>query len=541
MVTHGLALATIMLNPLLGQEVKMKNVLLLCFCCVGFVGCGVATEAKPIPFTFDPTQDSTTDMGDGDSSPDAMDADMAPDEGPVDMAEDLVVDTRDIAQRLFEISGVVGIQEEAGMGNFRIFTLSVRQPLDHTNPDSATFIQRMYLFHRSVTAPVVLVTSGYGLGELASYRQFPVEISQLLDGNHIFLGHRFFDGALPSSQNQDWSKVNIKQGADDNHRIVTMLKDIYDTPWIGTGWSKGGMTAIFHERFHPDDLDLVVPMVAPISFEPMDQRYPPALAQIGTQLCRETLEESIIATLGRLDEMMDAFQVPANERAEYRAWFKQQIISYAWGFWQYLGANACNSIPNGALAPIEDLGNFYFYYMLPGPAFAIDEEDAQNYTYTYQSETQLGYQDSFEQGYLERLELLGHVTPQEVMWYRVPVRDQFGDQTPWDVWPAFDPAPMQDVDQWLRSDASDMLAIYGEYDPWTAGKVTLNAAKGSKVYIAPRGSHSTFLQDLSPSDFQEVRSRIGEFAQPSLNGLVRVVTPKVDRKQLRRMLLGKQL
>ena len=518
----------------------MKYALMLALCGLWLSACGTPEEpnTQPDPFKFGPGEQDGPGKDESDDTTDDASEDTSEDDTP-DVV--IVIPPKPVEQQLFELDGVVGVQEEPSAGPYRVFTLSVRQPLDHNDPNSPTFIQRMYLFHQSTEAPMVLVTSGYGLGDLDSYRQFPVEIGQMVGGNHIFLGHRFFDGALPSGQNQDWSKVNIRQAAADNHRIVSQLKAVYDTPWIGTGWSKGGMTAIFHERFYPDDLDLVVPMVAPISLAPQDDRYPPALATIGTPECRQTLETSIIGALGRLDEFLDVFQIPDAQRPEYQAWFKSQIVAFAWGYWQYLGIKACGSIPDGTFAPIEDLANFYFYLQVPGPAFAIDEETAQTYTYTYQAETQLGYQDVFEEGYLERLQLGGHVTEDEVFQYRLPTRDQLGLQTPWDVMPAFDPAPMQDVDMWLRNDATDMLAVYGEFDPWTAAKVTLNEANGSKVYIVPEGTHGVFLQDLSARDFQEVRARIQSILPPNPNGLSRPITPVVDRTLLTRMLRDRKL
>lgn len=302
------------------------------------------------------------------------------------------------------------------------------------------------------------------------------------------------------------------------------------------------MTAIFHERFYPEDLDLVIPMVAPISRAPQDPRYPPFLASIGTEDCRNRLEQSIIDTIGRLDELLDAYQVPPTQRPQQYASLKYQFISYPWSYWQYLGQDDCDTIPDGKTASIQDLVIFFFYFnQSPKPGIPIDEEQATSYTYGYQAMTELGYQDLFATGYLERLQMLGLLSQQELQQYRFTYRDQYAVQAPWDILPPFNPEPMLDIDKWLKEDAKDVLAIYGEFDPWTAAKVTLNEANKSKVYIAPQANHGTMLSDLSFEDYKEVEARILSLKTANPLGLQRVAQPKVDREQLKALLRDKLL
>jgi pimeloyl-ACP methyl ester carboxylesterase len=118
--------------------------------------------------------------------------------------------------------------------------------------------------------------------------------------------------------------------------------------------------------------------------------------------------------------------------------------------------------------------------------------------------------------------MLGHLTEQERTEYEAPFEDRGGD-VPWDTLPPFNAQSMVQVDQWLKSDAVDVLAVYGEYDPWSAGRVTVNPNNGSKVYVAPQASHGAFLQDLAPADLDEVTDRINALA-PLMPGSVRVPT-----------------
>ena len=70
--------------------------------------------------------------------------------------------------------------------------------------------------------------------------------------------------------------------AADEHAIVTALKTIYTGPYLSTGASKGGMTAVFYRRFYPDDVVGTVPYVAPLSFAAPDERYAAFLDSVGT-------------------------------------------------------------------------------------------------------------------------------------------------------------------------------------------------------------------------------------------------------------------
>ena len=142
--------------------------------------------------------------------------------------------------------------------------------------------------------------------------------------------------------------------ADDEHAIVTALKQVYTGKYISTGGSKGGMTAIFYRRFFPDDVDGTVPYVAPISFEAPDPRYPPFLAAVGdaglpadrcaisrSRCCR------IAATScsKRLAEQQAHSKDYAYTRVAIGPALESAIVSFEWSFWQYFGITQCASLP----------------------------------------------------------------------------------------------------------------------------------------------------------------------------------------------------
>lgn len=449
-----------------------------------------------------------------------FDSDSEDMDDSVDVGEDQGADVdpgpqEDIAVELAKLPNVENVEELGSRGGVRRFYVDFRLPLDHFSEDGPVFSQRGILYFRDYDAPTVLMTTGYGLPDIRNIENLPIGATDILNANQFVLGHRFFTGALPAPQDQNWDHVNIQQSAADTHEILRSMRSVLRESWIGTGWSKGGMTIIFQEYFYPDDLDLAIPMVAPISFGLSDKRYPPFLADIGTQECRARLEESMIGALERRLELADVFNPRSgNERQQYAYQIRFSVMAFTWAFWQYYGLAGCNRIPSPE-GSARDLVSFFVYNRLPKVEHGRNEprpitaEEAPLIAYNYQGLHQLGFQDSYPTGLLQKFVDLGYLGQREKAQLENP-NYAFGDY-PWSSIPEFDPQPMIDIDAWLKEEAQDIIAIYGEFDPWTAGKVTLNAANDSQVYIAPGASHGAFLSDLNGADYNAVRERILSF------------------------------
>lgn len=177
-----------------------------------------------------------------------------PSAGPTSAAAEATAQATDVRERLDRIPGLTVVSQTTKEG-FPYYTLTLTQPIDHQHPDRGTFEQRLTLWHKSETAPMVLYTGGYSLS--SSTR----EITTLLGANQVSIEHRYFSQSRPATV--DWNDLNVQQEASDEHAVVQALKTIYGAKWLGTGASKGGMTQVYHERFYPDDLDAVVAYVAP--------------------------------------------------------------------------------------------------------------------------------------------------------------------------------------------------------------------------------------------------------------------------------------
>lgn len=385
-----------------------------------------------------------------------------------------------LLQKLQALPGFQVVQLPALTGFTSSFQIDISQPVDHTDPSAGTFSQRLYLSHRSEESPMVFYTSGYGIS-----RNAEVELSALLQANQIMLVHRFFPGAVPP----DWRYLTIQQAAGDQHRIREALRELYPGKWISTGGSKGGMTALFYRRFHPDDVDATVAYVAPVMPFPDDPRFAPFFQTVGSAECRQKLLDFQRLVLSRRAQLMPLFRqhaasqgyvfsiIPEEEAFEYCA------LEYPFAFWQYGQETDCADIPGDTV----------------GDQAALDHLVAVSSAYYYSDQGFLYFQPLFYQAYTE----IGYCP---YIYSQVEDLLQFVSQPDYRVFAprgvdlVFRPEVMQDVIPWLENEGERIIYLYGAIDPWTAAAVEPAASLDVLKIVQPGGNHSIRIRNLDQRD-----------------------------------------
>jgi PS-10 peptidase S37 len=388
--------------------------------------------------------------------------------------------------KLTAIPGLTVVSETRPTG-YRFFVLRLTQPIDHRHPGKGTYEQRFTLLHRSADAPVVLHTGGYGLPVNPGASQ--TEPTRLLGANQVSVGYRFFRNSRPDPA--DWRKLDIWQEASDEHRIVEALKTVYSGKWIQTGASKGGMTSVYHRRFYPGDVDGVVAYVAPNDrVNPSDHTYDDFFANVADQACRTALDNVQIEALKRRERLVPKLvETAARDGITFEKTlgtadrsFEMTVLDTVWAFWQYAKVSDCAKVPAATASDdeiyawIDDIAGFSFY-----------TDQGLNYyaPYYYQAASQLGWPD------LKFAHLRGVA--------RYPKLYQPNSVLPAELRTGHDPKPMLDVDHWVRKDASQMMFIYGENDPWSAERFT-PSRNDSHLYVAPGANHGANISQLSPAE-----------------------------------------
>ncbi|HUS30612.1 MAG TPA: S28 family serine protease [Kofleriaceae bacterium] len=420
-------------------------------------------------------------------------------------------DPADFLQMLQALPGVHDATAEPTQNaNFTYYVVHFEQPVDHDDPSSPTFLQEVSLLHRDINAPMVVWTSGYW----DYYRDYDTELTQLLVGNQISIEHRYFAESRPA--NPDWTKLTIAQMAADEHAIIAAFRTMYPGAFLTSGGSKGGMTAVYHRRFYPDDVDGTVPYVAPISFGAPDLRYAAFLDTLGPQACRQAVRDLATEMLAnRRAAMLTRTSAQAQvdnttyTRIPIGPAVESAIVSLEWSFWQYYGVNYCTMVP---ATTASDDKLFEFLDEVSPPSDNSDERIAEFDAYYYQAYYQLGYPDGGA-AYLD-----SHLMYTDA---------DYNGALPTDM-PAYDGgAAMMDVDQFVREQGERLLFVYGEWDPWTGGEFELGNAKDSLRVVQTQGTHGASIRRLEDAD------RAAAFAKlEAWTGVAPVVTARVAARHV---------
>ncbi|MET9645949.1 S28 family serine protease [Streptomyces syringium] len=406
----------------------------------------------------------------------------------------------DIRARIEALPGMRLTGEKPAAPGYRYFELSYRQPVDHRNPERGTFEQRLTLLHKSVRQPMVLYTTGYALGADPAFRSEP---TKLVDGNQISTEQRYFGTSRPRSGAVDYTTLDIRQAASDHHRLIRALKALYGGPWISTGGSKGGMTAVYHRRFYPRDVNGTVAYSAPNNTDDRDDTaYDALVERLGTPTCRAALKAAQREALARRTELADRYtEWAAKEHRTFttvggadRA-LELAVLRAVPMFWQYGDAGKCADVP----APTASTDELYTWLdATSGLKNYTDQVLGTLTPYFHQLGTQLGY-PQYRAPHLDGL--LRHPGVQDVRTY-----------VPRDIPLRFQPHAMADIDRWVRRHGSELLFVYGDNDPATAERFRLGRGSRDAYVEVASANHRARLTDLAPDARARAEAALGRWA-----------------------------
>jgi len=378
------------------------------------------------------------------------------------------------------------------------YLLWVIQDLDHRNPDGKTFKQRVFLSHKSLDKPVVLVTNGYS-SMSAPNPNYSNEITDILDANQIVVEHRFFPPSVPDSTIFDWKYLNIENSADDLHHIHEILKNIYRKKWLSTGISKGGQTTIYYKYYYPDDVNASVPIVAPLNFSTEEKRVYMHLNKVGNDTCREKILAFQIDLLKNKNKYLDIFSKIAdqfnqtyNRAGGLEKGYELLVLEYSFAFWQW--GHGCNSIPDSNSSDENKISNLI---MVSSIDWVSDQGIENMQPFFYQAMTEIGMY-----GY--------DITPFK-KWISFSKNPTFEFTIPKGVIIQYNPEPHQKIDCFLRHKASNMIFVVGGNDPWGSTSVDISYDTNSIKVVKKNGSHFTRIQNLPEFKRQMVINKIKEW------------------------------
>ena len=426
-------------------------------------------------------------------------------------------DDDDILQILQSIPGLTIAEASSGRADYRYFEGTFEQPVDHDDPGGPSFQQRVSILHRAESAPVALSTNGYYIPGDPTY----YEPTFLLDANQVALEHRYFQPSRPSPA--DWSLLTIEQAAADHHRLVQALESVYTGAWINFGASKGGMTASYHRRFYPGDVDGTIAYVAPMSFGLQDNRYVGFVDSAGSDpACNQALKDfqrEVLLRRTNLVPMVD--QIATDQGLSFSqlggsdAVLEQAVLELPFLFWQYFDASFCSDIPD---AQATDADVFAFLDFIATVSYYSDYVLDLFGPYYVQAAAQLGYP------------AIDTTNTSDLLNFPNIDIDSY---LPAGVSVTFDATAMTDIADWVQTDGSELLFIYGENDPWSAGEYAIGNAVDTYVLYVAGGNHSSKITTLGSVDQAVALDALERWTNQSVSAAAAVDAPVLEAATIR--------
>jgi hypothetical protein len=357
------------------------------------------------------------------------------------------------------------------------------QAVDHADPGAGTFKQRVWLSHKDVSAPVVMVTEGYSAS--APYKS---ELADLLKANQIVVEHRFFGESVP--EGMPWTYLTIEQAARDHQNILKYFQQLYKGSWVTTGISKGGQAALIHRALYPKLVDATVTYVAPYNLEKEDKRLLSFFETVGSEENRRKIRNFQIEILKRRDEIMPHFEDWVIGKGfsfsmDLDQVFELSVLEYPFSFWQWC-------VPLDDIPQTNATSQVMFDHLYRGIDFSYfsDQEAIATGPFFFQAYTQLGYY-AYDASYLKDYLLYFNtdIVSNEIM---VPDVGFVYD---------FDLSGIEKVSRRLQRADARMLHIVGANDPWSATSPDVTGLKNSIKIVDPHGCHLTRINNL-PDDLK---------------------------------------
>lgn len=364
------------------------------------------------------------------------------------------------------------------------YEIMIEQLLDHNNPGAGKFTQRVILSDYNQYSPVVFVTEGYR-ADYATKSSYINELSEIVLANQLVVEHRYFGKSIP--ENASWDYLTIENACADLYRIQRIFKRIYNfnNKWIATGISKGGQNTLAFKAFYPDAVDVWIPYVAPVNFAVEDKRMEKFIPKIGTPTCSDQVKSFQLAVLKNraavqplLDSLINAdgftFSISNEAVLDYC------VLEYSFAFWQW--EHECSAIPADTsnyrtlfkhLMAVSNPDYFATEKVEPIKAFFIQAVKEFGY-YGYDTKPFSPYLTiSSAKGYIEEVFLPGEP------------KFKFNKKTS-----AF-------INKAIQKDGENVILIYGENDPWTAGGIVPKSKSRAVRFDQPDVAHRARINRMS--------------------------------------------
>lgn len=374
------------------------------------------------------------------------------------------------------------------------FELSIKQPINHFDSTDGFFYQKLFLSHIDFSKPVIFVFDGYD----AKWNRL-FELSKFLKGNQIYVEHRCFGKSMPDSL--IYRHLTMEQVTADLHHIKQVFGELYKSKWIGTGISKGGQTALYYQYFYPDDIDVTVSYVPPLTLGKEDFRIYEFLKTVGNEDCRNKIENFQRLLLNKRKSLIPLLKQYYNNKnisftyLDFEEAYEYSVMEFDFYYWQWGGR--CGAIPNG-----ESSNKKIFKYFISIDPMTMFSDNHMNryFSHYYQAATELGYYGYETKKFSNLLELL----PKD--------RNPMATFLPKGMQASFNSSISNKVFNWANNEGEKIVYIYGENDTWSACAVNPSQNLESLSFmIAGKHHGNARISSMKKKDRQMLVSKLEDW------------------------------
>ena len=428
------------------------------------------------------------------------------------------------------------------------YLFTVEQPLDWNNPSGEKIHQRVLVFLRDVDSLNFLNLEGYDMleqfitGEDVENKR--MELAQHYNGNLIFVEHRYFVDSSPAgldnTKPDKWEFLTTEFAAHDHHHIFQILKKSLPNKWTSQGFSKGGETCLMYKYYWPNDIDVVVPYVAPwtsqydmrgidfIYTEAGNEQYGLQKAQELRDLClRISLEyfthKDIFYPKFVKDMEGLTYYTDVYGEKTLKILYETGVVNVIWGTWQY----------NQNFAILQEIDELSWDTQAEKKAemlFAFYNGEYSNDRYAF-SPLKLSNNPDFAY-WVQTEKELGNYVP-SLKYIREALKDTPGlvETTPEEEPGSYNKIAMSPelrtvlhyddtvyngLKAWYKNTDAKIINIYGSSDPWYAQRLDSVEGKENIInFVSYTHPHTARISSLQPADQENLWNTLDKWLSNS--------------------------
>lgn len=356
------------------------------------------------------------------------------------------------------------------------YEIFIEQPVDHDDPSSAKFLQRLFLGFNSTNLSTILNTDGYAI-DYASKPDYQNELAQLLNSNLLTIEHRYFGKSIPDPMNYNY--LTVKQAAGDIHEIRKLFSAFLTNNWIASGISKGGQAALSYKVFYPNDVSATIVYGTAVKLGLNENKIDSVLTFFERTPCGNNLEQIRTHAFKNKRIFIPLFRNYCIQKGvslkqfDSEIYFDYLLLELSFSFRQ--NGMDCTKIPS-ILSENDEIFNFLIS-VVP-PRFYQFENLQKLKPAFYMFYHELGYYEYNTGKYLPYLSHTDY-SNKNLALHETKIE--------------FDQTYLNTLNKFLKTEsAKNIIFIYGENDPWASMQNTGYAKKE----IIENGSHKSRIANM---------------------------------------------